>query len=122
MTRNVEATARRRSGVGTPRREFLHVDDDTDACINLRKVHSDDAPVNAGAGDDLPLLASAQIICKTVGFYDEIECDLSRACGTPHILMSRVRIRSLGWTPWSALRGGLADVYACNAENTEQTG
>lgn len=99
-------------GTGTPRREFLHVDDCADACVHLMKVYSDDSHVNVGSGDDVTILEVTQTVCDVVGFQGEIVHDLSKPDGTPRKLMSADMLRSLGWAPRIGLKDGIADAYA----------
>ncbi|MFB9950268.1 GDP-L-fucose synthase family protein [Rhizobium puerariae] len=98
-------------GTGTPRREFLHVDDCADACVHLMKVYSDDVHVNVGSGTDITILELTGLICEVVGFSGDIVHDLSKPDGTPRKLMSADRLRALGWAPSISLRDGLADAY-----------
>ena len=98
-------------GTGTPRREFLHVDDCADALVHLMKVHSGPDHVNVGSGEDLPIKDLARLIMEVVGFSGELIHDDSKPDGTPRKLMSANRIRELGWTPSITLRDGLANAY-----------
>ena len=99
-------------GTGTPKREFLHVNDCADACVHLMKVYSDHEHVNVGSGEDLSILELTQIVCDVVGFQGAIVHDLSKPDGTPRKLMSAEKIRGLGWTPSIALTDGIAMAYA----------
>jgi GDP-L-fucose synthase len=98
-------------GTGTPRREFLHVDDCADASVHLMKVYSGESHVNVGSGEDLTILELATLVCKVVGFAGDIVRDLSKPDGTPRKLMSAKRIRELGWSPTIALAEGLRSSY-----------
>jgi GDP-L-fucose synthase len=98
-------------GTGTPRREFLHVDDCADACVHLMKVYSGESHVNVGSGKDLTILELTKLICDVVGFAGAIAHDLSKPDGTPRKLMSADKIRALGWTPKISLPDGLADSF-----------
>ena len=98
-------------GTGTPRREFLHVDDCADACVFLMKTYSDAEHVNVGYGDDLNILELAELVCEIVGFEGDILCDTSKPDGTPRKLMSSNKLRKLGWAPKIDIRTGIADVY-----------
>lgn len=98
-------------GSGSPRREFLHVDDCAEACIHLMKTYSGDEHVNVGSGEDITILELAALICEVVGFKGAIVQDRSKPDGTPRKLMSADKIRRLGWTPRIALRKGIRDVY-----------
>ncbi|MBT3072158.1 GDP-L-fucose synthase [Rhodomicrobium sp. Az07] len=99
-------------GTGTPRREFLHVDDCADACVHLMKVYSDDRHVNVGSGEDLTILELAHLVCAIVNFEGEIVHDFSKPDGTPRKLMSADLIKSLGWKPRIGLREGIENAYA----------
>ena len=92
-------------GSGTPRREFLHVDDCADALVHLMKVYSAPEHVNIGSED------LARLIMEVVGFSGDLTRDTSKPDGTPRKLMSADRIRKLGWTPRIALREGLERTY-----------
>lgn len=99
-------------GTGTPRREFLHVDDCADACVHLMKVYSDFEHVNVGSGEDLTILELTRLVCEVVGFEGDIVHDLTKPDGTPRKLMSADKIRGLGWAPQIGLREGLETAYA----------
>jgi GDP-L-fucose synthase len=99
-------------GSGTPRREFMHVDDCADACIYLMKNYSGAAHVNVGTGEDITILDLARLVCEIVGFAGPITCDVSNPDGTPRKLMSIERIQALGWSPKIDLRPGVASTYA----------
>lgn len=98
-------------GTGTPRREFLHVDDCADACVHLMKHYSDAEHVNVGSGEDLTIWDLTRLVCDVVGFEGEILRDETKPDGTPRKLMSADKIRGLGWTPSIALRDGVAATY-----------
>lgn len=104
-------------GTGTPRREFLHVDDCADACVLLMKAYSADIHVNVGSGDDVTILELTRTVCEVVGFTGEIVHDLSKPDGTPRKLMSADRLRALGWSPSIPLRDGIAASYRWFLEN-----
>jgi GDP-L-fucose synthase len=98
-------------GSGTPRREFLHVDDCADACLHLLNSYSGSEHVNIGFGEDLTILELAELVCEIVGYRGKIVCDSSKPDGTPRKLMSIAKIRGLGWAPKIALRDGVEDTY-----------
>jgi GDP-L-fucose synthase len=98
-------------GSGTPRREFLHVEDCADACVHLMKAYSDDTHVNVGSGTDITILELAKLVCAVVGFEGEIRRDESKPDGTPQKLMSADRLRGVGWQPKIELRDGIASTY-----------
>ncbi|KQM14705.1 GDP-L-fucose synthase [Novosphingobium sp. Leaf2] len=98
-------------GTGTPRREFLHVDDLADGCVFLLKNYSDFEHVNLGSGTDLPIIELAQLVCDTVGFTGTITKDTTKPDGTPRKLMSGDKIAGLGWKPRIGLEEGVAHAY-----------
>jgi GDP-L-fucose synthase len=98
-------------GTGTPRREFLHVDDCADACVHLMKTHSAAGHVNIGSGEDVTILELTEMVCEIVGFEGKIVHDLSKPDGTPRKLMSADKLRATGWAPKIDLRDGVAAVY-----------
>ncbi|MCB1077288.1 MAG: GDP-L-fucose synthase [Verrucomicrobiae bacterium] len=106
-------------GTGTPRREFLHVDDLAEACLHLLQL--DDPPdlANAGSGEDLPILELAALIAEIVGYEGEIRADPARPDGTPRKLMDSSRLFATGWRPAISLRDGLAGAYHDFLERTE---
>lgn len=98
-------------GSGTPRREFLHVDDLADACVFLMTRESADTLINVGVGDDVTIHELATLIAQVVGFEGELQFDASRPDGTPRKLLDVSRLRTLGWTAKTSLRDGLARTY-----------
>lgn len=99
-------------GSGTPRREFLHVDDCADALVHLMQHWSDDAPVNVGSGKDIPIADLARLVMRIAGLDGTLRLDRSRPDGTPRKLMDDSRLRTLGWAPSIPLERGLRQVYA----------
>jgi GDP-L-fucose synthase len=104
-------------GTGSPRREFLHVDDCADACVHLMQSYSDAEHVNVGSGDDVTILELTELVCGIVGFAGKIVHDLSKPDGTPRKLMSADKIRGLNWRPSIALEDGVAATYRWYLEN-----
>jgi GDP-L-fucose synthase len=98
-------------GSGTPRREFLHVDDLADACVFLMQKYSQEAPVNVGWGKDVSIAELAQLVAATVGFKGDVRFDASKPDGTPRKLLDTTRLRALGWQPKITLADGLASTY-----------
>jgi GDP-L-fucose synthase len=98
-------------GSGTPRREFLHVDDCADAIVFLLERYHEPGPINVGSGSDLTISELAEIVCEVVGFKGTIDTDSSKPDGTPRKLMSSDRLRAMGWTPKIRLREGIASTY-----------
>ena len=99
-------------GSGSPRREFLHVDDAADAMVHLLKTYSGSQHVNVGSGEDVTILELAQAVCDVVGFTGGIIADPSKPDGTPRKLMDVSKLKAMGWSPRYSLRDGLADAYA----------
>jgi len=98
-------------GSGTPRREFLYVDDCADALVHLMKDYSAPETVNVGCGEDLTILEIAQLIADVVGFEGHIVPDPEKPDGTPRKLLSVERLQEAGWRPATPLREGLARTY-----------
>lgn len=98
-------------GTGTPRREFLHVDDCADALVFLLKHYSAAEHINVGSGVDLSILELAQLVCRVVGFEGNIVHDLSKPDGTPRKLLNGEKLRAMGWAPRIALETGIAETY-----------
>lgn len=99
-------------GTGTPRREFLHVDDLAAACLLLLEKYDDPAPINVGTGEDLTIRELAQIVADVVGYRGEIIQDITKPDGTPRKLLDVGRLRSLGWEPRIGLREGIQSTVA----------
>jgi GDP-L-fucose synthase len=99
-------------GTGTPRREFLHVDDLARACLFLLEHYDAPEPVNVGVGEDLSIRELAELVAETVGFEGRLEFDTSKPDGTPRKLLDVSKIRNLGWEPRIDLRTGLRETYA----------
>jgi GDP-L-fucose synthase len=112
-------------GTGTPRREFLHVDDMADACIHLMRVWAEPGAdgrivggsdaineiVNIGYGDDVAIGELAHLVREIVGYEGEIVFDHSKPDGTPRKLLESSRLRDTGWSPRVSLRSGIAETY-----------
>jgi len=99
-------------GTGTPRREFLHVDDLADACVFLLKGYSAEEHVNVGSGTDLTIAELARLVCEVIGFRGEIVTDPGKPDGTPRKLMSGDKIAAMGWHPKIGLREGIERAYS----------
>ena len=108
-------------GTGTPRREFLHVDDCADACVHLMKTYSDDGHINVGSGEDITILDLTRLVCRIVGYDGAIVHDLTKPDGTPRKLMSADKLRALGWTPTIGLDDGVADAYRAFLDSGQAT-
>jgi len=99
-------------GTGTPRREFLHVDDLADAVIYLLKTYDDEDIVNIGWGEDVTIRELAEIVASVAGFRGRLEFDPSKPDGTPRKLLDTSRLTALGWAPKIKLKAGIEDTYA----------
>jgi GDP-L-fucose synthase len=99
-------------GSGTPRREFLHVDDLADACFFLLENYDSPEIVNIGCGEDVSIRELAEIVCEVLGFEGALFFDTSKPDGTPRKLMHVGRLLDLGWKPRIALKDGISDAYA----------
>lgn len=99
-------------GSGTPRREFLYVDDLADACVHLMRAGYDGPLVNIGCGEDVTIRELAQTVMDVVGFEGGIVFDASKPDGTPRKLLDVSRLTALGWRATTALRQGIAQAYA----------
>ena len=98
-------------GTGTPRREFLHVDDCADALVFLLRNYSQADTINVGVGKDVTIAELAGIVAAVTGFAGEIGFDTSRPDGTPRKLLDVSRLTALGWQAHTALREGIASTY-----------
>lgn len=107
-------------GTGSPRREFLYVDDMVSACIHVMNLDAEVyaantepmlSHINVGFGEDVSILEAARLVAQTVGYKGEIKTDVSKPDGAPRKLMDSTRIRALGWQPKIDLSEGLALAY-----------
>jgi GDP-L-fucose synthase len=98
-------------GTGTPKREFLYVDDLADACFYLMETYDEAGLVNVGVGDDVSILELAQLVVKIVGFEGEIITDTSKPDGTPRKLMDVTKLNAQGWKAKITLEEGITKVY-----------
>jgi GDP-L-fucose synthase len=99
-------------GTGTPRREFLHVDDLADAVIYLLNTYDNEAIVNIGWGEDVTIRELAEAIASVAGFRGRLEFDSSKPDGTPRKLLDTSRLTALGWVPKIKLKAGIESTYA----------
>jgi GDP-L-fucose synthase len=104
-------------GTGTPRREFLHVDDLADALVFLMERYSDELHVNVGWGVDVRIRELAELIAEVVGFEGTFRFDRTKPDGAPRKLLDVSRLTALGWHPRIALHDGLVDAYRWYLEN-----
>jgi GDP-L-fucose synthase len=98
-------------GTGTPRREFLHVDDLAEACLTLLEHYDHPTPVNVGTGYDVSIRDLALLVAETAGYTGRIEWDTTKPDGTPRKLLDVSRVSALGWRPRTSLRDGLRSTY-----------
>ena len=98
-------------GTGTPRREFLYVDDMADACVHLMKTYSGADLINIGTGEDIAIAEFARVVAEIVGYRGEISYDTSRPDGTPRKLLDIGRLDKLGWRATTSLHEGLKRAY-----------
>ena len=107
-------------GTGSPRREFLHVDDLADACVYLMQDYDDADFLNIGTGEDIPIRELALLIRDGVGFEGELRFDPSKPDGTPRKLLDVTRLFKTGWRPRIPLREGIAQTYRWFVENQDK--
>lgn len=106
-------------GTGSPKREFLHVDDLANASIFLLENFSDSEIINVGVGSDLSILELAELVRDTIDFQGELEFDASKPDGTPRKLLDVTKLEKLGWRAKIALRDGIASTYSWFLENQQ---
>jgi len=99
-------------GTGTPKREFLYVDDLADACFYLMETYNEAGLVNVGVGEDVSILELAQLVAKTVGFKGDIVTDPTKPDGTPRKLMDVSKLTAQGWKAKISLEEGIAKVVS----------
>src|SRR5205807_10052113 len=104
-------------GTGTPRREFLHVDDLAAACLVLLEAYDDPAPINVGVGEDVTIRDLAEIVAEVTGYHGTLSWDSMKPDGTPRKLLDVSRIQSLGWKAQIPLRDGIASTYQWYVDN-----
>jgi len=107
-------------GTGSPKREFLHVDDLADACLFMMNNYSGEEIVNVGVGEDIAILDLARLVADVVGFEGEIETDPSRPDGTPRKLLDVSKIHGLGWQARIDLRAGIEETVRWYLENSAE--
>lgn len=98
-------------GTGTPRREFLHVDDLADACLFLMQNYESEQLINVGWGEDVTIRDLADMVAQVVGFNGRLHFDASKPDGTPRKLLDASRLKNLGWQPRISLQEGLTSTY-----------
>ncbi len=106
-------------GTGSPRREFLYVDDMADACVHLMKTYSGSELINIGTGEDIAIAEFARLVAEIVGYAGEIVFDTSRPDGTPRKLLDISRLRALGWQARIPLEEGIRQTYEWYLQSTK---
>ena len=106
-------------GSGSPRREFLHVDDAADALVYLMTHYSDEEHVNVGCGSDVTIKELASLVADVIEFEGEIATDPSKPDGTPRKLLDVSKLVNLGWRPKIELREGVAQTYRWYLDNVD---
>ena len=104
-------------GDGSPRREFLHVDDLAEACYTCIQEYNGSEPINIGTGEDVTIKELAETIADVVGYKNDIRWDDSKPNGTPRKVLNVDKIKSLGWEPKISLRQGIESTYEWYKEN-----
>ena len=107
-------------GTGTPRREFLYVDDLADACVHLMKIYSSGELINIGTGEDITIADFARVVAGVVGYAGTISFDPSRPDGTPRKLLDVSRLASLGWRAKTSLEDGIRLAYQAYLSESKQ--
>jgi GDP-L-fucose synthase len=98
-------------GTGSPRREFLYIDDLADACVYLMERYDDPKIVNIGVGEDISIRDLSMLVKKVVGYEGEVAFDTSKPDGTPRKLLDVARLHSLGWRAATGLEEGIRKTY-----------
>jgi GDP-L-fucose synthase len=106
-------------GSGTPRREFLHVDDMADATLMLMQRYDDEEFINVGSGQDLTIAELVEVIRNVVGYSGSVRWDTTQPDGTPRKLLDVSKLSRLGWRPRIGLEPGLRDTYDWFLEHQE---
>jgi GDP-L-fucose synthase len=104
-------------GTGTPKREFLHVEDMASACLHLLENYDGPTQVNVGTGEDQTIAEIADVVAEAVGFEGETLWDATKPDGTPRKLLDVSLLRSTGWNPTIGLREGIRQTVAWYREN-----
>jgi GDP-L-fucose synthase len=107
-------------GTGTPRREFLHVDDLADAVIYLLRNYDDEPIVNIGWGEDVTIRELAELVMTASGYQGRLVFDPSKPDGTPRKLLDTTRLTALGWRPKIPLKAGIEATYAWFREHVAE--
>ena len=99
-------------GTGSPKREFLHVDDLAAAVLHLGKSYNSSEHLNIGTGEDLTIKELAELVAELAGFKGELAWDSSKPDGTPRKVLDVSKAKALGWAPQISLRDGIASTIA----------
>ena len=106
-------------GDGSPKREFLHVDDLAEACVKCMQDYNDPEPINVGTGEDVTIKELAETIVDVVGYKNYYEWDTDKPNGTPRKVLNVDKMKSLGWEPKIGLREGIESTYKWYKENDQ---
>ena len=106
-------------GSGNPRREFLYVDDLSDACLFLFENYDGESPINIGCGEDITIKELAKLICFIVGYSGQLTFDTSKPDGTPRKLLDVSRLEKLGWRANTSFRDGIKNTYEWFLDNLD---
>ena len=106
-------------GDGSPKREFLHVDDLAEACYTCMQEYEGEEHINVGTGEDVTIKELAETIVDVVGYKNDYEWDTSKPNGTPRKVLNVDKIKSLGWEPKISLREGIESTYEWFKENVD---
>jgi GDP-L-fucose synthase len=117
IRRFVEAAEKKASvetlwGTGSPKREFLHVDDLASAVVHLGNTYNSSEHLNIGTGEDLTIKELAQLVADLAGFTGQLAWDSSKTDGTPRKVLDVSKAKALGWAPQISLRDGIASTIA----------
>ena len=104
-------------GDGSPKREFLHVDDLAEACVKCMQDYNEPEHINVGTGEDVTIKELAETVVDVVGYKNHYEWDTSKPNGTPRKVMNVDKMKSLGWEPKIGLREGIESTYKWYLEN-----
>ena len=103
-------------GTGTPRREFMYVDDMAEACLLLMERYDGSSPINVGVGEDRSVRELAEVVARLLGYQGSFEFDPKKPDGTPRKLMDVTRLKGLGWAPKTSLEDGVQRAYQAYLE------
>jgi GDP-L-fucose synthase len=107
-------------GTGTPRREFLHVDDLADAVLYLMRTYDAEPIVNIGWGEDVTIRELAEMVMSAVGYSGSIDFDTTKPDGTPRKLLDVSRLSGLGWQAKIPLKAGIERTYSWFKEHSTE--